>query len=293
MSGLAAPPVSASDGPLARVVDDSGRPVRLAAPARRIVALAPALVELAFAAGGGSWVVGAVDYSDVPPAARALPRVGSAVALDIERLLALRPDLILAWSGGSSPKLLERLEELGIPVFHSRIERLEAIATTLERFARLFGTTASPAADAFRLRLAQLSASAAAVGAELDGPPVRVFYQLWAQPLMTINRHHVIDDVIRRCGGVNLFADAPTPVPHVGVEAVVVAAPELIIAASALPGGAADGSLERWRRFPSLPAVRHGGLLHLEADTIARPAPRMLDAAEAICKATARARQAR
>lgn len=83
-------------------------------------------------------------------------------------------------------------------------------------------------------------ASAAAVGAELDGPPVRVFYQLWAQPLMTINRHHVIDDVIRRCGGVNLFADAPTPVPHVGVEAVVVAAPELIIAASALPGGAAD-----------------------------------------------------
>ncbi len=247
---------------------------------------------MVFAAGGGASLVGVVDHSDYPPAARDLPRVGDALNLAVERVLALRPDLILAWRGGNNARLLERIEGLGVPIFYSRIDRLDEIGTTLERLGVLLGTAGGArAAVDFHARLAKLRPAAAPSGA--DSRPVRVFYQVWALPPMTINGQHLISDLIDRCGGVNVFAAASAAVPHVGYEAVVAAAPEVILASgnSRAPDG--DGSLDQWRRFTSIPAVAGNFLFYIDGDAISRATPRTIGAGEAICSRLDQVRCAR
>ena len=196
------------------VQDDRGNTVSLARPAERIVSLAPHATELLFAAGAGSRMVGAVDWSDFPPAAREVPRVGSYVQPDLERIVALKPDLVVAWYSGNEPRLVERLRALGYPVYVSEMRALEEVPAGIERLGRLAGTdaAASRAAADFRARRDRLQKSYAA------GVPVRVFYQIWDKPLMTINNEHLITRVMELCGGRNVFGDLPTLTPHLDVE---------------------------------------------------------------------------
>lgn len=269
-----------------RVTDDTGRTVILAQPAQRIVSLAPHVTELLFAAGAGDRVVGAVEYSDYPPAARSIPRVGGYSRIDIERLLALKPDLVIAWAGGNHAGDIERLVQLGIPLYVSDPHRLDEVADDIERLGLLAGSVpvARRAAQAFRARRADLQRKYG------GRPPVRLFYQIWNQPLMTVNGAHVISDVIRLCGGVNVFAGQPLPAPSVDPEAVLRADPEVIVAS-----GMADerpGWLDDWRRYPLL-AVQRGNLFFIPPDLLQRHTPRLLDGAERLCRAldTARARR--
>lgn len=288
--------LSVSNSPRGAVAatDDSSRRVVLKEPARRVISLSPALTELVFAAGGGARLAGVVEHSDFPAPARNLPRVGDALALPVERILALRPDLILAWRTGNNPRQLERLEQLGIPVYYSEVRTLDQVATTLERLGVLLGTSteAAAAADAFRSRLAKLG-SPSGPGASSTRVPVRVFYQVWARPLMTINGRHIISNLIERCGGVNVFAASSVLVPQVGVEAVVAAAPEVIFAAGSGFPRDDDTSLDQWRRFPGIPAVAGGFQFFIDGDAISRATPRMLEAGEAICAQLARVRGTR
>ncbi|MGN6390439.1 MAG: cobalamin-binding protein [Burkholderiaceae bacterium] len=278
VSGVAAPP-GPSPSPAVRspvsAIDDAGNRVSLPAPARRIVSLAPHVTELLYAAGAGGRVVGASDYSDYPPAARAIPSVGGAASIDIERIVALRPDLIVAWRGGNAPAQIAMLRRLGLPVFESAPQRLEDIASSMERLGRLAGTpaTAVAAARAFRDRLHALAER------YRDRSPVTVFYQVWGEPLMTFGGDSLIAAAARSCGGVNAFAALAAPAPTVSVEAVVARNPEAIFLVGD-GGNAPDG----WRRFPDLPAVARGNLFALPADWASRPGPRILDAAEAICR---------
>ena len=193
------------------VRDDYGIAVRLPSPAARIVSLAPHLTELVYAAGAGARMVGAVEYSDFPPAARELPRVGSDAHISLEAVLALKPDLIVAWPNAGSVRSINRLGELGLPVFRSEPRELEDIATTLERLGVLAGTAAEAgrAARVFRARRLQLEKRYAA------RPKVRVFYQVWDRPLLTVNGDHVISKVIALCGGENVFAALPLIAPEV------------------------------------------------------------------------------
>jgi iron complex transport system substrate-binding protein len=183
------------------VRDDYGNTVRLAAPAARIVSLAPHLTELVYAAGAGARMVGAVEYSDFPPPARELPRVGSDAHISLEAVLAVRPDLIVAWPNPGSVRAINRLAEIELPVFRSEPRELEDIATTLERLGTLAGTgsKAQHAARAFRTRRADLERRYA------GRPKVRVFYQVWDRPLLTVNGDHVISKVIGLCGGENVL----------------------------------------------------------------------------------------
>jgi len=176
------------------VTDDTGREVRLAQPAQRIVSLAPHITELLFSAGAGGRIVGVVEYSDYPPAAKKLPRVGAYNAVDMERILALRPDLVIAWASGNPPALIEQLRSLGLTVFLSEPRSLEDVASNLERFGQLAGTqtTAQAAADEFRRRLQALRVRYS------DRKPVSVFYQIWHRPLMTVNGEHLIRPNCRR-----------------------------------------------------------------------------------------------
>jgi iron complex transport system substrate-binding protein len=282
-----AQPVLDAPAPPVSVTDDAGRRISLPAPAMRVVTLAPSLTEMVFAAGGGASLVGVAEHSDFPAAAESLPRVGDALSFQLEKILSLRPDLILAWQRGNNPRQLERLSDLGIPIYYSDIAQLEDVATTLERLGVLLNTPAEAAAQAFRQRLARLGSPAG------SRQPVRVLYQVWAQPLMSINGRHVISDLIERCGGVNVFAAEPLLVPQIGIEAAIVAAPEAIIASGGSRAPDAGRVLDHWRRYGSIPAVARGFLFLVDGDAISRATPRMLDAGEAICGHLDRVRAAR
>lgn len=259
------------------VTDDAEREVCLPAPAERIVALSPGVTELLYAAGAGDRLVGAVSFSDYPPEAADLPRVGSYDRLDLEALLALSPDLVVAWAGGNPEQQLERLPELGAPVFFSDAADFDAIASSLERFAALAGseTEGHEAAERLRGEVAELRARHA------DSAPVDVFYQIWESPLMTINGEHWISQALALCGGVNLFAEQSSLVPRIGVEAVLARDPEAIITGGM---GKADSTwLEAWRDFPDMTAVRRDNLFFVNPDLVQRATPRLLEGTRQIC----------
>ena len=264
------------------VTDDSGATVTLAAPAQRVISLAPHVTELLYAAGGGSKMVGAVSYSDYPPEAKQLPRVGDNKALDLERIVALKPDLIVVWRHGNAERQLERLRELHVPLFFSEPRRLDDVAVSLTKLGQLLGTssTADAAAAAYRDDIARLRARYA------NRPSVSVFYQVWDRPLMTLNGEHMISDVIALCGGRNVFADLHPLVPTVSTEAVLAANPEAIVTAA--PGATRPDTtlpqLDTWRAWPRLAAVANDNLFAIDGDLINRPAPRIAQGARQLCE---------
>ncbi len=258
------------------VVDAGGVTIALAAPAQRIVSLAPNLTELLFAAGAGERVVGSVDFSDYPAAARALPRVGGH-SLDLEAIVALKPDLVMAWESGTAAAAVSRLRSMGLNVHLSEPRRIEDIPGELERIGRLAGTgaTADAAAAAFRRRYALLAARYS------RRPPVTVFYQIWKQPLMTVNGRQIISDAIRLCGGRNVFEQLPVLAPTVTVEAVIAANPEVIVASGM--GDSRPEWLDDWKRWTTLEAVARDNLYFVAPDLIQRHTPRILDGAGQLC----------
>jgi iron complex transport system substrate-binding protein len=264
------------------VTDDTGATVTLAAPAQRVISLAPHVTELLYAAGGAAKMVGAVSYSDYPPEARQLPRVGDNKALDLERIVALKPDLIVVWRHGNAQRQLDRLRELHVPLFFSEPHRLDDVAVSLTRLGQLLGTspTADAAAAAYRRDIATLRTQYA------SRPPVSVFYQVWDQPLMTLNGDHMISDVIALCGGRNVFAKLEPLVPTVSTEAVLAANPEAIVTAA--PGATRPDTqlpqLATWRAWPSLSAVANNNLFAIDGDLINRPAPRIAQGAKQLCE---------
>jgi iron complex transport system substrate-binding protein len=266
-----------------RVVDDTGAVVVLAAPARRIVSLAPHATELLFAAGAGGQVVGVLKGSDAPPAANALPVIGDVYALDLERIVTLAPDLVVTWPYTTAPQVAA-LRGRGVAVFSSDPRTIDAIAQDVERLGELAGTApvAQRAAADFRTRLAGLGAAA-------KGKPVlRVFYEIWDAPLYTIGGPHLITQALALCGGANVFADLALPAPTVGVEAVLAAKPDVIIAGT--DGAARPPWLDAWKRWPQLPAARERHLFVVDANLLHRSGPRFAEGVAQLCAALDRAR---
>ncbi len=269
---------SAPVGAEIRLADDSGRSVTLKQPAQRIISLAPHLTELLFAAGAGEHVVGTVEYSNFPAAAQRIPRIGDSAQLDLERIVALKPDLIVVWQNGNAQRQLDKLLRLGVPVYYNASRRLAGIARAIEQLGRLAGTEtiAFPVARAFVAREAELRQGYAGRSS------VTVFYQIWDKPLMTVNGDHLISDVIRLCGGQSVFADLKLLTPVISTEAVLAADPEAIGGVSAEAGQA--GSLDAWKKWPHLKAVARGNLFIIPADLITRNTPRILDGAQQLCE---------
>jgi iron complex transport system substrate-binding protein len=269
------------------VVDDSGATIRLAQPAKRIVSLAPHLTETLFAAGAGERIVGTVDYSEYPSAAQRITRVGSYARVDLERVAALRPELIIAWQSGNVAAHLDRLRGLGIPIYLSQPNHIADVASEIERFGVLAGTTAvaGRAAESFRQRLAGLQKEYA------GRVPVPTFYQIWKKPLMTVGRQQIISDVIRLCGGENVFGKLETMAPTVTIEAVIAANPEAIVASGM--DEARPEWLDDWRRWTSITAVVRGNLFFVPPDLIQRHTPRLLEGAERLCQHLETARRRR
>jgi iron complex transport system substrate-binding protein len=264
------------------VIDDEGRAVELAQPARRIVSLAPHLTEQLFAIGAGDLIVGTTDFADFPEAARGLPRVARAHSVDLERVSAARPDLVLVWGSGFPPATVDAVRRLGVPTFVSEPGRLADIATSLERLGVLTGRSPERAAAAFNAKLAALRER------YRGRREVRVFYQVWNDPLMTLGGRHVVSEAIALCGGRNVFAELAPIAPRVSTEAVLAADPEVIITAE--PGARPSGTLAIWQRFGRITAVRRDLLVTLDADRINRHGPRIVDEIVVLCEAIDRAR---
>jgi iron complex transport system substrate-binding protein len=264
------------------VVDDTGATVTLAQPAQRVISLAPHVTEMIYAAGGGAKLIGAVAYSDYPPAAKQVPRVGDNKSLDLERIVALKPDLIVVWRHGNAQRQTDRLRELHIPLYFSEPHRLDDIAVSLTKLGTLLGTSSSADAAArdYRDEIARLRTRYS------TQPVVSVFYQVWDEPLMTLNGEHMISDVIALCGGRNVFAKLEPLVPTVSTEAVLAANPEAIVTAA--PGATQPDrplpSLDKWKTWPGMTAVARNNLFAIDGDLINRPAPRLAQGAAQLCE---------
>lgn len=266
------------------VHDDRGQLITLKQPAQRIVVLSPHLAENLYAIGAGKQIVGAVSFSNYPEAAKTLPIVGSYDSFDLERIRALKPDLLVVWKTGNPPAQLARLDSLGLPIFYDDAQKLPQVPTVLERLGVLTGheQQAKQQAQQFRDRIAKLQQQ------YRQQKPVRVFYQIWDRPLMTINKAQIISDVMTLCGAVNVFADLPLLVPTIDEEAVVMANPDLI-ATSGETSPKSDWLL-RWQRWPKLAAVKKQNLVILPPDLLSRMGPRLTDGAEKMCQAVDAAR---
>ncbi len=266
------------------VVDDSGQTIHLAQTAQRIISLSPGLTELVFASGGGDYLKGVVSFSDYPPAAQQLPRVGRYNALDMEQILILKPDLVIAWQSGNPAHQIEQLKKLGLIVYLSEPHELMDIPKTMRHLGQLMGTQgiAEQQADLFIKQLKRLQQAQSDNGRRKK----RTFIQIWNKPVMSVNQQHLISKVISLCGGENIFAQTQTATPSLTltptIESILERNPEIIIAT-----GMADSSkqwLQRWQQWPYLDAVKNKRLYAVNPDHLVRHTPRILQGIKAVCQ---------
>jgi iron complex transport system substrate-binding protein len=265
------------------VVDDLGRQVNVPPAPLRIVSLAPGATEMLFAAGAGSQVIATVEYSDEPPAARAVPRIGDVAAVDMERLVALRPDVVVSWAGGGNPAQRQKIGELHIPIYEQQVARLADIPAAVRRLGVLTGTpaTADRAANDMERRLAALTATYGSGARRRQS----VLMQVWNRPIYTVGGRHLMSDALVLCGARNVFADLPEAGPVVDTESVIARDPDIIIAAA--PTGEGAAWVADWQRLRSLAAVRNGRVVAFEDQALSRLGPSVIGATEALCKTLA------
>jgi len=259
------------------VTADASRPPRL-------LSLAPNLTEIAYAAGAGGLLVGTVEYSDYPDAARKLPRVGDAWRVDLERVLALKPDVVLAWPTGTPSTTIAQLRGLGLEVAEVPTQRLADVPVALRQLGRIAGTQAAAerAAREFEARVAQQRAAYA------RRTPLTVFIEIDDEPVYTVNGRHVISEIVELCGGRNVFATLPQLAPPISTEAVLAADPQVIVTTD---DTIAD-PVAIWRQWPRLRAVQAGTVYSLSSDLVTRASPRLAQGVEVTCRALEQAREA-
>jgi len=267
-----------------RLPQANGKTLILPAPARHIVTLAPNLAELVYAAGAGDYLDAVVEYSNFPPPVTNIPRVGDAFRIDMERLITLKPDLVIAWQSGNPQQALQKLQQLGVTVWQIEISTPEQIADTVEHIAMAAGTQAygRKTARGLRQRLAKLKQQ------NMARTPLDYFFQIASQPLFTVNGQHLISRSLEICNGHNVFADLPALAPQVSRESVIHADPQVMFAPQIAGQSAA---LDGWREWPQLQAVHNDALLYLPADEITRASPRFINSIELACRLLDRVRQ--
>lgn len=261
----------------AEVRDDEGLLIELDEAASRIISLAPSLTELLYAAGAGEKLVAVVEYSDFPEAAKSLPIVGRHDLLDMEKILQLQPDLVVAWQTGNPRASVKRLRELGLTVYIAEPKSLSSIPSHIDRLSILAGTetSAKPIIDEFQKKLQLLTTNFK------DKTAVPTFYQVWDRPLISVGGNELINDIIELCGGLNIFADITLVAPKVSVEAVLTRNPAVIIA-SGMDIERPEW-LDEWLRWPNLAAVSSGSLFFVAPELLQRHTPRALLGAEKVC----------
>lgn len=281
---LAVPVVAAA---AIEATDDRGATLVLDAPAHRIVSLSPHLTENLFAIGAGDRLVGVTSFSNFPPAALDIEIIGTYKDFDIERIVALEPDVIFGWISGNPAAPIARMEAIGLPLFLTEPREPEHVADEIERLGRITGleSQAGRVAESFMRRIRDLRSRYA------SRPPVSVFYQVWNEPLITLGGDHLISKLIAGCGGANVFSDLTSLAPRVGVESVLERNPEAIIT-----GGMGERRpewLDEWKRYEFLRAAANDNLFHVHPDLVQRHTTRLAEGMEALCEQIETVRQRR
>ena len=246
----------------------------------RIVTLAPHITELFFEVGAGHMVVGTVDYANYPEAAKKIERIGGYNSVSVERILALKPDFIVAIPGSAMAPQIDKLSKLGVEVRYSDPVTAQQVSDQLVRIGGWVGKErqAKKVSQEFTENWQALKDQYQ--GRQLNKP--KVFFQAWLKPLMTLNKDNLIHQVIDLCGGENVFAQLPMPVPHISIETVIAAAPDVIIYSG--PQESTE-AVQYWNTWQSIPAVKLNRVFWVHADDLARPVPQILKGAKAVCKA--------
>ena len=269
-----------------RAVDDTGKTVILAVPAERVVSLAPNLTEILFHIQGGSKIVGVSEYSDFPLSASQIRKVGASNQLDIEGILSLEPDLVVAWESGNPAEDLAQLERLGITVFRTESRTIQDIASLMRSLGILTG-----AADLGNERATKFINDTTSIRESYSQREnLRVFYQIWSDPIYTLNGQHLISRLIEHCGGTNIFHEVETLAPVVSTESVIERDPQVIIA-----GGYAGETppwLANWNQWSSISAVRNSRLYTVDTDQLSRMGPRIVAGMKELCVTIDQARNA-
>lgn len=281
--------LQAAESAAIEVIDDTGRTISLERPAQKIISLSPHITELIFSAGAGEKLTGVDNYSNYPEAAKSITRIGDANHLDIETILSLKPDLIVAWgSGQSHNQFIQQLIRLNQTIYISSPENMEAIPRTVENLGKLAGTYtyAKQQSQNFRNELKNI------ISEYSEQSPVTVFYEIWHQPLFTINGQHVMSQVIEICGGKNVFAELPILSPEVSVESVISANPDVIVASGIATNNGVQRPpwLDDWLQWPTIKAAKNNHLYHLHPDLIHRQTFRILQGTRILCEQLQRAR---
>jgi len=239
--------------------------------------MAPGATEMLFAAGAGSQVIATVAYADEPAAARRVPRIGDSSAIDMERLLTLKPDVVVYWPGGNNPAQIAQLIRLGFTLYGQQVNRLSDLSVSLRRLGLMTGTMALAQQRARQIeqQLTQLRQRYS------QRTPVTALLETWNQPLYTVGGQHLMSDALSICGAVNIFGDLPQLSPAVQVEAVITRNPDLIIAAA--PPGVGAQWLAAWRKYPSMKAVRRQNLLDFADQALSRLGPSVVEATAGLC----------
>ncbi|PVZ67624.1 cobalamin-binding protein [Pelagibaculum spongiae] len=268
------------------VVDNRGRTITLPAPAKRIISLAPHITEQLFEIGAGDRIIATVSYSDYPAAANDIPRVGGYNKINIEQILTLQPDLVIGWESGNNRESLLRLPELGIKLFISEPRTLQQVADNLKVFGKITGdqTTADIAAARYLAKLQQLKQ-------KYQGKkPVSLFYEVWNNPLITLNGEHLFSRMLDICSGKNIFSTSPQLAPRVSREAIIVANPQVIITSNH-----GKLSIEQWQEiwnvWPQIDAVKNQQLYIAPPDVLQRASTRLVQGTEFLCETLQKSRE--
>lgn len=256
------------------VIDARDKVISLERPANRIISLAPHITELVYAAGAGDLLVGVSSMSDYPREASRIPVIGNFSAIDLERIVQLKPDLVIAWQTGNANLDLRKFERLGIPIYLTETRTLEDIPKIIRDIGQLSGraTDAELTATQFTEELAKIK-SRRTLRWQL-----KVFYEVWHEPFMTVNGKHSISNVITRCGGVNIFSDLKMLIPRISIEDILMAQPDAIVTTRALPD-----AIKTWSAYPALNAVKANHIFSIPADYLHRATPRILEGARRLC----------
>jgi iron complex transport system substrate-binding protein len=261
-----------------QVRDDEGQLLSLPASPQRIVSLSPGATAMLFAAGGGARVVGTPEFSVEPEAARDIARIGDSHGFDLERVLALHPDLIVAWTAGVSAAQLQPFQRAGLPVYHHRIRRLDDLPASIERLGLLLHTEqeADRSASALSARIAALRTRYQRARAP------RLLLQVWDRPVYTLGGGQIISDAAEACGYRNVYAELRDAAPAVSLESIAARDPDVILALAA-DASTAQQWVAHWQSLPALRAVKNKRVISFVDARMSRMGPEVVGATEAMC----------
>lgn len=269
-----------SSGSNVKLEDEVGREVLFPFPPKRIISLAPNITEILFDLGLDEEIVGVSVHCNFPEKAKTKPRVGSYISLDYEKIISLKPDLIIATGAGNTREMVERLEKLGLPAYVIFPKNLEGILLSIDHI----GQVVDRKREALRIIQDMKRKRAKIINLMQDVPRTRVFLQIGEAPMVTVGKGSFADDLIRLSGGENVAGDEKKMYPRFGMEEILKRAPEVIIITSMNTGADYEKVLQDWSRWGTIPAVKNGRIHLIDSDLIDRPSPRIMDGLEEMAR---------